>query len=100
MRIYLLTPFAEKDAVKALGARWDPGRRAWYVQDPPDLNPFLKWLPVSSENGNVATKIEPNLMRADSVERSSSGVDRKPLQISTCDCDVLPWEDCVHTLSS
>lgn len=28
---YLVTPYAEKDRVKALGARWDAGRRQWYV---------------------------------------------------------------------
>ena len=100
MRIYLVTPFAEKDAAKALGARWDPGRRAWYVEDPTDLNPFLRWLPVSSSNGNAQATIEPNLTQSGSVNCPSSGVDGELLQISTCDCDVLPWEDCVHTLSS
>jgi hypothetical protein len=33
MRINLITPFAEKDAVKALGARWDPPRRGPGVHD-------------------------------------------------------------------
>jgi hypothetical protein len=27
MRINLVTPFAEKDAVKALGARWDAAKK-------------------------------------------------------------------------
>lgn len=31
-RVYLAVPFAEKDAAKALGARWDPAKRCWYVQ--------------------------------------------------------------------
>ena len=30
-RIYLNVPFAEKDAAKALGARWDPKARQWYA---------------------------------------------------------------------
>ena len=30
-RIYLNVPFAEKDAAKALGARWDAKARKWYV---------------------------------------------------------------------
>jgi hypothetical protein len=35
MRINLLTPFAEKDAVKALGARWDAAKKCWYIVDGP-----------------------------------------------------------------
>lgn len=34
MRIYLGVPFADKDAAKQLGARWDPHKRLWYVTDP------------------------------------------------------------------
>src|SRR5450830_802080 len=31
MRINLVTPFTEKDAVKALGARWDSAKKLWYI---------------------------------------------------------------------
>ena len=41
----LCVPFADKDAVKALGAAWDPERRLWVV--PPSLRhrreAFAKW---------------------------------------------------------
>lgn len=43
---YLVTPYAEKDRVKALGARWDAGRRQWYVPEGRDLAPFATWLPA------------------------------------------------------
>jgi len=43
---YLVTPYAEKDRVKALGARWDAGRRQWYVPEGRDLTPFATWLPA------------------------------------------------------
>ena len=36
MRINLVTPFAEKDAVKALGARWDPDHQLSTVLAPTD----------------------------------------------------------------
>nr|MDP2192790.1 DUF5710 domain-containing protein [Rhodoferax sp.] len=36
MRINLVTPFAEKDAVKALGARWDAAKKIWYITDVAD----------------------------------------------------------------
>jgi hypothetical protein len=45
MRINLVTPFSEKDAVKALGARWDPAKRLWYITDVADLTPFMHWIP-------------------------------------------------------
>jgi len=45
MRINLVTPFAEKDSVKALGARWDSARKVWYIQNVSDLTPFLRWIP-------------------------------------------------------
>ena len=45
MRINLVTPFAEKDAVKALGARWDSTRKLWYIVNVTDLAPFLRWIP-------------------------------------------------------
>lgn len=42
---YLSVPFRDKDAAKALGARWDPVQRQWYVPQGRDLAPFQAWLP-------------------------------------------------------
>ena len=30
-RIYLNVPFEEKEEAKKLGAKWDPGRKLWYI---------------------------------------------------------------------
>ncbi|MYM35180.1 UvrD-helicase domain-containing protein [Duganella sp. FT94W] len=43
-RHYLNASFQEKDQVKALGAKFDIARRAWYVESDTDLAPFLTWL--------------------------------------------------------
>jgi DNA helicase-2/ATP-dependent DNA helicase PcrA len=43
-RQYLTASFHEKDQVKALGAKFDIARRAWYVESDADLTPFLSWL--------------------------------------------------------
>ena len=43
--IDLEVPYQEKDRARALGARWDPRRKVWYVVDPEDLTSFAKWLP-------------------------------------------------------
>jgi hypothetical protein len=43
--IDLEVPYQEKELAKALGARWNPQRKVWYVVDRDDLTPFAKWLP-------------------------------------------------------
>ncbi|WP_218604075.1 DUF5710 domain-containing protein [Pseudonocardia abyssalis] len=47
-RTYLDVPFTEKDAAKALGARWDPAARRWYDPSPPTagLAPWAALSPV------------------------------------------------------
>jgi putative DNA primase/helicase len=54
-RLYINVPFEEKEAAKALGAKWDGGEKSWYV--PPGVNPeaFGKWIPqkwVAPEQGS------------------------------------------------
>ncbi|GAA5161561.1 DUF5710 domain-containing protein [Viridibacterium curvum] len=46
MRFDLKVPFAEKDAAKALGARWDAANKLWYVADKADMSAFAKWQPT------------------------------------------------------
>ena len=41
--IYLRCPFREKDDCKALGGRWDPDRKKWFVPEGTDLTPFKRW---------------------------------------------------------
>lgn len=44
MRINLQCPYSDKDQAKALGARWDAGKKVWYIVDPDELKPFERWL--------------------------------------------------------
>lgn len=44
MRVNLRVSFEEKDEAKSLGARWDPARKTWYIQDVEDLTPFMRWI--------------------------------------------------------
>jgi hypothetical protein len=41
--LFLNVPYAEKDEAKALGARWNPTKRRWYVPDGVAAAPFAKW---------------------------------------------------------
>ena len=45
MRINLVSLFAEKVAVKELGARWDVVKKVWYIVDVSDLTSFMRWIP-------------------------------------------------------
>ena len=37
-------PFAEKDEAKALGARWNPEAKKWFVPDGVAQDKFTKWI--------------------------------------------------------
>lgn len=41
--LFLTVPYAEKDEAKALGARWNPTKRRWYVPDGVATAAFAKW---------------------------------------------------------
>lgn len=42
-KTYLNVPYAQKDAAKALGARWDAAAKKWYVPAGKDIAPFAQW---------------------------------------------------------
>jgi hypothetical protein len=44
----LNVPFHEKDEALRLGARWDAGRKTWFLPDGTGTAPFVKWLPQQS----------------------------------------------------
>ena len=45
-RVYLEVPFAEKDQVQKLGARWDGGMKHWWVNADAYKDGLLKWKPA------------------------------------------------------
>ena len=42
-RTYLAVPYAERHEAKALGARWDTVKKAWYVGPEADREKIAKW---------------------------------------------------------
>ena len=44
-RTYLKCPFDDKDECKALGGKWDPELKKWFVPHGVGLEPFAKWMP-------------------------------------------------------
>jgi len=99
MRINLVTPFAERDAAKALGARWDSTLKTWYIQNVADLTPFQRWIPATA-NGSVVSAARPGRPSHRSAMAPPSGggaaVTQSVAERAHCGCDVLPWEPCSH----
>ena len=52
---YLNVPYAEKEAAKALGARWDPAKKKWYAPEGLAPDEFSQWL-VDVASVKKATK--------------------------------------------
>lgn len=92
MRINLVTPFAQKDEAKALGARWDSARKLWYIVDVEDLTPFLRWIPDLD-----AATAETLENAAVPIKRSAGVITTSTQKVQHCGCTVPAWEDCPHT---
>lgn len=60
-RHYLNVPYPEKDAAKALGARYDPAARRWWVRPDADLSLFAKWdlVPATSIPADAGSALAP-----------------------------------------
>ncbi|WP_373533466.1 zincin-like metallopeptidase domain-containing protein [Vampirovibrio sp.] len=43
-RVYLEVPYAEKEAVKKLGAKWDRQEKSWYAPEGVALEPLKQWV--------------------------------------------------------
>lgn len=79
--LMLNVPYAEKDEAKALGARWNPKKRSWYVPDGVAIEPFARW------SGGAAPS-----SRQDS--RASQAVVGRNVQPWQHDCN--PFAPCAH----
>ncbi len=49
-RVYLNVPYAEKDAAKQLGAKWDAKTKRWFIASELQFSSFAQWLPLSPES--------------------------------------------------
>jgi len=47
MITFLQVPFSEKDEARRLGAKWNPARKLWYIENVEDMKPFLRWIDPS-----------------------------------------------------
>lgn len=94
MRHDLKVPFAEKDQAKKLGARWDPARKLWYVDDKLDLALFARWQPVPHDGAAPATA-PPRSAATSRARTAGSALQRGSRFVEqSLSCACLPWEDC------
>lgn len=113
MRTNLKVTFSEKDEAKALGARWDSAKKTWYIVDQEDLTPFLKWIPDAAGFSEEKAVARPAKATKKPEKRLREKPSQAPLDLHSeavqapqiilpklvaCGCDVLPWDDCIHTL--
>ena len=82
--ILLNVPYAEKDAARELGAKWDAGKKKWYVPAGVLATPFAKWI---AGDGNLPQEAAK---RPDSsAGRIVVGANYMPVE----DAKGLPWDD-------
>ena len=93
MRLNLKVPFAEKDQAKKLGARWDAGRKIWYIEGKEDVAPFSRWSPSPHDAsvGSVPAQ-KPVTAKAKEVSSKVHVGSNYVEQPRVCDC--LPWDVC------
>lgn len=94
MRFNLKVPYAQKDAAKELGARWDAARKIWYVMDPQSIEVFSDWVP---QEQNEATGGAPPSVNAKPAAKRAGVFTGPAVFKPLCHCNVLPWEHCPHT---
>jgi hypothetical protein len=99
-KTYLNVPYAQKDAAKALGARWDATHKKWYVPAGKDLALFAQWQTVTevpaatlatSTSQSTAKTIPANAL---GVRQAATGVFTRPsiADFVPYSGDAPPWD--------
>ncbi len=82
-QIYLTTTYKDKDAAKALGARWDGEQKLWYVPEGRDLAPFVAWLPAGPTLAQEANTSPSHLTLSQPAGREVVSVAVKGVSLSS-----------------
>jgi hypothetical protein len=98
--VFLTVPYAEKDAAKALGARWNPTRRRWYVADGVATEPFAKWIDAASASASTSTSAAASGAARPGAKAGTGRVDSYQgktvvgVNYVALDHDCNPFEEC------
>lgn len=90
--IDLHVPYEEKEAAKALGAKWDATRRTWYVPNGLASDAFSRWLPRPPEP-RLFVDLVPNTawfsnLRSELTESEWAAVKTKTYRAANYLCEV------------
>lgn len=94
MRTNLNVPFAEKDAAKKLGARWDGTKKLWYIENVNDLVPFSKWLDSPTVDIDSGAPVPKNSVAKKSDSSAGITTVGSTYKAVPLVCDCPPWEVC------
>lgn len=78
-RLYLTVTIQDKDKVKALGARWDPDKKLWWVHTDKYVGMITQWAPAFKGRAYPTLKDVLNYARRIHVERFM-GSDQKSVR--------------------
>ncbi|MGD7036843.1 DUF5710 domain-containing protein [Methylotuvimicrobium buryatense] len=76
-KTYLNVPYAQKDAAKALGARWDPAQKKWYVPGNKDISLFSQWQSQEAAptlNADLGAGSASSIKKSHTTNNPGSGV--------------------------
>lgn len=98
-RTPLEVPFKEKEAAKAVGAKWDKEAKGWYAPEGTDLAPLAKWLPkpapeLQSAPANALDdpRYREQLQGLKDVTAALNGEKSSPVRLSTDPKPEVPGE--------
>ncbi|WP_343870427.1 zincin-like metallopeptidase domain-containing protein, partial [Caenispirillum bisanense] len=77
-RVYLAVPYAERNAAKAAGARWDRHRKAWYVGADADPAAVARWQ-AKEPAVTTAPAVDPVKEFADALKAHGLVVEGAPV---------------------
>ena len=90
-KTYLNVPYAEKDAAKALGARWDAAVKKWYAPGTVDITLYANWAEeansrdTTSKPASAPVQTKAGKPLADNITRPSIK------DFVAYDGDLPPW---------
>jgi hypothetical protein len=97
---FLNVPYAEKDEARALGARWNPGRKRWYVPSGVALEPFQKWLKEGESGGRVDAKAAKPVVGAHYIQLDHACNPFEPCAACAQALAGMPWEQARAALAA
>ena len=93
-KTYLNVPYAQKDAAKALGARWDAANKKWYVPTGKDIELFSQWHIDSAALTVATTTKSKTAANNSSATGTTAGVFTHPTinDFVAYNGDEAPWD--------